>query len=502
MASVPSVASVVKDPELFAATFLKVLDKQKQLVPFRWNKAQRHFMQNRTGHDLILKSRQLGFTTLVQGEIFRRAVTRTTNSLTLTHLGDATTKIRMTADRFYHNCYFNEIRPKRGQANAIMSTFPEFDSVCAIATAGSLETGRGDTYSIFHGSEVAFWPDAEHIVAGALQGGNPEVILESTPNGAQGFFYDLCMEAIHGDGIWKLHFYPWWWDNEYRLPLEPGEFVFPDEEEQLVMVQNNLVLSPEQLKWRRNKKKELKNFFIQEYPEDPITCFLTSGFGYFGDLSGVFTAPTDAVYNPKHHYAAGIDFGQTVDYTAMPVLDFTVKEQVDLLHIHNLPWAEHRRRIKQMFNKWHLDMALAEKNSIGDPNIEALRSMGLHINEFETNNERKASIMSSWNEALHSGWKLLPLPAQIHEHSIFVAEQLPSGIWKLAADGDGHDDIVMGDALAYRSGQYTVSDEELSSYGSDSVYEFDDDMIAYRADSMGISFEEAKIMIEKETAKR
>ena len=496
MTQVPSIQQVAKDPELFAGSFLKILNKEKELVPFKWNKAQRHFHANRTGHDLILKARQLGFTTQVQGELFRRAVTRTTNSLTLTHLGDATSKLRMMADRFYNNCYFNNIHPERSTANAIMSHYGDFDSVAAIATAGSLETGRGDTYSDIHGSEVAFWTDAKHIVSGAMQGGNPNVILESTPNGAQGYFYDLCMEAIdRPGGIWKMHFFPWWWDNEYKIELEQDEIIFPDEEEKLLMKKNDFVLTPEQLKWRRNKIKELKEFFVQEYPEDMVTCFLTSGFGYFGDLSNVFTAPLTPQYNPKHHYAAGIDFGQTIDYTAMPVLDFTTKTQVDLLHIHNLPWAEHRRRIKQMFNKWHLDMALAEKNSIGDPNIEALRAASLHINEFETTNDSKASIMSSWNEAIHAGgWKLQDIPAQRLEHTTFVAEQLPSGIWRLAADGDGHDDIVMGCALAYRSGQFTVSDDELEKYGKDeqSAEDFDEDILAYRADGMGISIDELK----------
>jgi hypothetical protein len=485
----------MQSPELFAATCLKILDKNKELVPFRWNRAQRHFHKNRTGHDLVLKARQLGFTTQIQGEVFRQAVTRTTNSLTLTHLGDATTKLRMMADRFYQNCVLNGVRPARHLANNIISSYPDFDSVCAIATAGSLETGRGDTYSIIHGSEVAFWPDAQHIISGAMQGGNPSVILESTPNGSQGYFYDLCMEAIDRPNVWKLHFYAWWWDAAYKDQLERDEIIVPDEEERLLMSLNNFVLSPEQLKWRRRKKAELKEFFFQEYPEDPVACFLTSGFGYFGDLTNVFTAPLNPVYNPKHHYAAGIDFGQTVDFTAMPVLDFTVKEQVDLLHINNLPWVEHRRRIQQTFKKWHLDMALAEKNSIGDPNIEALRAMSLHINEFETNNENKASIMSSWNEAIHAGgWKLQDIPAQRLEHTTFVAEQLASGIWRLAAAGTGHDDIVMGNALAYRSGQFTVSDDELDRYGRDeqNEQEFDEDMLAYRADGMGISVEELK----------
>ena len=503
MAAIPTVHDVVQDPALFAAAFLKILDKKKDLIPFRWNRAQRDFYKNKTGHDLILKARQLGFTTQIQGYFFQKAITSTTNSLTLTNLGTATTKLRIMADRFYENCSFGNIKPARSAANATMSQFSDFGSIMAIATAGSLETGRGDTYSHFHGSEVAFWSDAEHIVAGAMQGGNPEVVLESTPNGSQGYFYDRCMEAIEGTGVWKLHFYPWWWEEQYKIALEPGEVIVPSEEESLLMVKNGFVLTPEQLKWRRYKIRELKEFFIQEYPEDPVSCFLTSGFGYFGDLTNVFTAPPNAEYNPTHHYAAGIDFGQTVDYTAMPILDFTTKEQVDLLHINNLPWSEHRRRIKTTFKKWKLDQALAEKNSIGDPNIEALRAMGLHVNLFETTNESKASIMSTWNEALHSGWKLLDIPVQRLEHTNFIATQLPvSGIWRLAASGTGHDDIVVANAIAYRSGQFTVSDEELRKYGAAEAdpETLDDDLIAYRADTMGISFEDAKKMLLGEKA--
>ena len=59
-------------------------------------------------------------------------------------------------------------------------------------------------------------------------------------------------------------------------------------------------LTPEQLKWRRNKKLELKEFFKQEYPEDPLTCFLTSGNSYFGDMSNVFTAPMNPEYDASH----------------------------------------------------------------------------------------------------------------------------------------------------------------------------------------------------------
>ena len=149
------------------------------------------------------------------------------------------------------------------------------------------------------------------------------------------------MEAYRGEGIWRLHFYPWWWDAQYRVETpEPVEYTA---DEQRLVDANNLTL--EQIKWRRLKQKELGRLFIQEYPEDVITCFLTSGNGYFGDLANVFTAPTNAQRQEGHEYAAGLDFGQSNDFTAMPILDLTTNTRVDLLHVNKLPWADLRRRI-------------------------------------------------------------------------------------------------------------------------------------------------------------
>ncbi len=429
----------INNPADFARVFLRILDKDKKLKPFLWNKAQAHFHANRSGRDLILKARQLGFSTYTQGEMFRRTVTSTQTTITLAHDAETTQKLRRMADRFYEHCKFGVIQPQRKYANATLATYPEFDSTATIATAGNVETGRGDTYTEMHGSEVAFWKDAERIVAGAMQGGSPIVTLESTPNGAQGFFYEKCMEALSGGGVWKLHFYPWWWDENYRVTSDES-ITYTDEEKALA---DKHRLDQSQIRWRRLKVQELGRLFVQEYPEDVVSCFLTSGNSYFGDLSGVFTAPPNAEYIEGHEYIAGLDFGQT-DFTAMPVFDKTTKCQVDLLHINKTEWAEQRRRIKAMYDKWHLQSVLAEKNSIGAVNIEALREIGVYATPFETTNESKSAIMSNMHELLHNGWKLLDIPAQKHEFNTFVSSQLPSGAWRLAAEGDGHDDIVMG----------------------------------------------------------
>ena len=433
----------INSPIDFASMFLKILDKDKKLKPFVWNKAQAHFHAHRTGRDLILKARQLGFSTYVQGEMFRRTVTGTQTTITLAHDAETTQKLRRMADRFYEHCKFGNIQPLRKYANATLATYPEFDSTATIATAGNVETGRGDTYTEMHGSEVAFWKDAERIVAGAMQGGNPQVTLESTPNGAQGFFYEKCMEALRGDSVWTLHFYPWWWDEAYR---SAGEEITPTDEEADLIKRHGL--DHDQIRWRRAKVKELGRLFIQEYPEDAISCFLTSGKSYFGDLSEVFKAKP-AEYDKEHRYTAGLDFGQTTDFTAMAIYDKTTKQQVDLLHINGLEWQEIRKRIMQKAQEWNVDNILAEKNSIGAPNIEALYSLGVKVTAFDTTNQSKAAIMSNMNEEIHAGgWKMLDLPVQRHEMNTFIATQLPSGAWKLAAEGNGHDDTVIANALA------------------------------------------------------
>ena len=436
---------IASDPRLFASTFLKILDKKKALVPFQWNRTQIDFNAHRTGRDLILKARQLGMSSYIQGEMFRRTVTSTRSTITLAHDDTTTGLLRRMADRYYENCRFNDIQPERKYANAGLTTYPELNSEAIIAKAGSQDVGRGATLTDFHGSEVAFWSDAEKILAGAMQGGNPDIVLESTPNGAQGTFYEYCMD---GRGIWHLWFYPWWWDASYQIESDiPLQFT----EEETNLIAKHKLIEP-QIRWRREKQKELGRLFIQEYPEDPVTCFLTSGNSYFGDMTGAFTAPANAVWQEGHKYSAGLDFGQANDFTAISVKDVTTNVEVELSRWNKLPWAEIRKQVKLVYNKWKLNNLLAERNSIGEVNIEQMQNDGMTIQPFETTNQSKAEIMSDFNESIHAGgYKLLDDPVGRHEMNTFVATQTSNGLWRLAAEGEGHDDTVIARALANQS---------------------------------------------------
>ena len=108
-----------------------------------------------------------------------------------------------------------------------------------------------------------------------------------------------------------------------------------------------------------------------------------------------------------------------------------------------------RKRIKAECDKWHVKALGCEMNSIGSVNFEALHYDGVPVYPFDTTNETKGDIMSDLYEAIHTnGWQLQDDPILRHEMHNFVSVQLPSGIWRLAASGEGHDDTVMGLGIA------------------------------------------------------
>lgn len=444
--------------EAFCYRYLRIQDKRGRIVPLQLNRAQRDLVSSLTGRDIVLKARQLGMSTVIQAWQFYQQMRGNARTSTLCHEDDLTSTLRRMADRFYNELP-DALQPARKYANAKLTTYAELDSEGSIATVGGTageRKGRGGSMTHIHGSEVAFWPDAEAVMGAALQAGNPDIILESTPNGMVGWFYERCMEALDGDSIWSLHFFPWWYDDEYRVALEPGEVLAYTADEQALVDAHGL--DAEQIKWRRLKQKELGRLFIQEYPEDPYSCFLASGDSYFGDVSHVFTAPREATPEAGHLYVAGLDFGQAHDYTVLMVFDTVTRRQVDMLRINNLSWSEQRRRVVQMARKWNNATVWAEENSIGAPNIEELRHQ-IDIRAFSTTAQTKPPLIQGYYVALHEeGLTLFDDPVLRHELRSFISSQTASGHWRYEAQEGAHDDTVIAGALAnhgMHAGAYT-----------------------------------------------
>jgi hypothetical protein len=189
-------------------------------------------------------------------------------------MDDATNNLFGMAKRFYEHCP-EVVRPSTAASNAKELLFDQLDSGYKVGTAGSKGTGRSDTIQLFHGSEVAYWPNAETHVAGALQAvpdePGTEIILESTSAGRQGLFYEMCAAAMRGEGEYILVFIPWFWQHEYRKTVPEGFEPTPDE----TAYATTYGLDLEQIVWRRAKIVELNGVhnFRREYPATAAEAF-------------------------------------------------------------------------------------------------------------------------------------------------------------------------------------------------------------------------------------
>src|SRR5688572_22820204 len=77
--------SPIVDPVQFAARNLKIQDKEKRTVPLLYNLAQRTYLKEQSHHDLVLKARQLGLSTCIQGDMFREVLQGPAATATLAH---------------------------------------------------------------------------------------------------------------------------------------------------------------------------------------------------------------------------------------------------------------------------------------------------------------------------------------------------------------------------------------------------------------------------------
>lgn len=288
---------------------LKIKTKSGTVVPFRLNDAQRKLYavakrQQDAGKPvrlIILKARQLGFSTLTEGLIFHACATRkNVNALIVAHREDATANLFRMSKLFYDELPA-PVKPMLRASNAQELVFenpsklrserearPGLRSRIRCATAGGRGIGRSDTLQCVHLSEYAFWPDGADgkasTLAGILQAvpslPGTMVVIESTANGFEDF-KERWDAAVAGENDFEPVFFAWFENPDYSMPVVPGTEWTPEERDLKTAYQ----LTDEQLQWRRwciaNNCGGSLDMFRQEYPASPGEAFLHSGTGVF-----------------------------------------------------------------------------------------------------------------------------------------------------------------------------------------------------------------------------
>lgn len=309
------------DPKIYIPNFLMIRNKDAELVKFKPNQPQKRLRdtiqelrdKGKPVRIIILKARQMGFSTYTEADCFHQTVTNTMFSSTIiAHEEPASQNLYNMFKRYYDNLP-DAIRPMRKRNNAKELLFenpttddfekhrnPGLQSTVKVATAKNTATGRSQTINYLHASEVAFWDDPKTTFTGLLQcvphSAKSTVIMESTANGVGDYFYDMWQNAVQGKNEFVPLFFAWFEMQEYSLPFETEEekeefakevnYTYKDSEGNTVYTEEyelmrDFNISYEQLKWRRwcinnNCNGDVEQFH-QEYPSTPEEAFIASG---------------------------------------------------------------------------------------------------------------------------------------------------------------------------------------------------------------------------------
>lgn len=235
----------------------------------------------------------------------------------------------------------------------------------------------------------------------------------------------------------------WFWDV-YRLGLNGTKprkrswrsFHFTSYE--------NPLIDPEELDTIKLNTPE------RTWREEYLSEFIADGGTVFRGVREAATAILRLHPTEGRRYIAGLDWARDNDYTCIVVIDADSREMVAIDRFHEVSWAVQRERVKLMYDTWKPVAIWAEANAIGSPNIEALQAEDLPVRSFTTTAQSKPPLIEALVLALERReLKLLPDEVLLGELIAYRMERLPGGGYRYSAPAGGHDDTVIGTALAW-----------------------------------------------------
>jgi len=465
---------LLNDFESFTAKCLKIKTKEGKLLPFVMNDAQRNFAQKvfkkllagKPARFIILKARQLGFSTVTEAIIYYlTSLQEAKNGFIVAQDSKASDNLFEMFKNYYDNVP-SIYKPMRKRNNSRKLSFenptalesqrqknPGLKSQITVDTAEASVLARSGTIHFLHVSELAFWPEAKkskHMLA-LLQSLSDApgtlCIIESTANGYGEYFQQMWEKAANGDNDFEPVFVAWHeyptYREEFSSQEELEEFLESMTEDEL-FIQRRFNLSAEKMKWRRstikNKCEGDPKLFAQEYPSFPEEAFLVSGRSVFdqkkvGDsilaapkpireeLDGailIWAEPEEGeLYDMGADVAEGLD-GNEHDSSTFFIWKRSTGEQVAEMQIKEEPYS-----FAALLNEWgrYYNNALlgVERNNHGHAVLLAL----IQIHDYPNLYEHKDYDVKG-NVDKRAGW-----PTTLKTRPILVEE-----FRKGYADGD------------------------------------------------------------------
>ncbi len=379
----------------------KIKNKQKELVVFRRNRAQKHFNEHKHTRNIILKSRQLGFSTDETIDILDDVLfTRNFDALLIAQdLDQAKDLFDNKVDLAWKNFKLKQLyQADTDSARKLKVGFG--DNTFSSFTVDT--SGRSGTFSRLHVTEFAKlcknFPDrAKEVLEGSIPAipTDGRVDIESTAEQAHGLFFEMFWTAWdRGEPKhktqFKAHFYNWQWDDEIEttdvIDVPPDFRAYQEkyklsDKEISYYYQKFLSLGEHERNWSAMKK---------EYPTTPEEAFEGSGNKFFdAERLGLQKAikPIEEVngwrifrkYIFGHRYGIGVDVAEGIgrDSSAIVIWDFsTIRPRVVASYDNNMIAADMLAfEIKNMAERYERPLVAVERNNHGHATLSKLREI-------------------------------------------------------------------------------------------------------------------------------
>lgn len=471
----------LKDKDWRMNHLYKIQTKDSRLVQYKRNLAQRDFARRKTKRNVLLKARQLGFTTECCISLLDDTlVTPNTSSAIIAHKRDSVTVIFEIVRRAFKN-YPDELKPTVSFDNRNELYFPDLDSKIFVTL-----DARGKTIHNLHVSELAFLENAHAQMASLLETvpSSGSITFESTANGASGYFYDQWYDEF---SEYSKHFYNWLWDDQYCLytntPLEEllSEYkgyvsrygLIPD-------IYERFQLTKGQFYFYLTKVRRQRHLVVQEYPTTALEAFISSGRNVFhiSDLQKhIPSEPIDRKWNDVEiwekpmsgfRYAIGCDVAEGLggDYSVIEVFNADTGEQAAEFYSNKIAPDRLAHYLYELGKYYNNAFIVIEVNNHGRSTVDAIKKRYYNLYRrqvfdkvlnqnteaigWRTTSVTKPLLVDNLEQAIREESLLIRSKRTLNEMKSFVQTDEP---YKqgFGAEGNNHDDTVIACGLALQA---------------------------------------------------
>lgn len=476
---------------------------------FKLNRAQRHFIEHMKSRNIILKSRQLGFSTLITIWILDHILfSPNKNGLAIAHTREEMSNIFDNKAKFAILNLPDEIRElinfKQNSKSKLQIMFKDK----SVSTFGVATSGRSGSYQYVHISEFgklakATPNRAEEVITGTFPAVpfDGEIFIESTAEGATGRYYEMFMEALEDkskgvDGVFQVKFYPhfynWTWDDvemDLRKDIIDVKDMQPNadinwSEYQKIHGLSDREISFYYLTWL-SVGKDL-NRLNQEFPTTIDEAFVASGKPYFNtrkvidcinkaaepnmyetigqDIVETYNGPLLVYKKPETNrsYVIGGDVAEglsTGDFSTLTVIDIQTRD-ICAVYRNHIPPDEFYEACMAV-GRWYNNALLAvEVNKDGlwvNNELDRNGYRNLYYRQKIDDVTKNMTKMFGWRTDKATRDSMLTEMRSVFAEKDFPALPLLQEMMAFVRNSRGkpeamagnHDDLVVSTAIAY-----------------------------------------------------